>query len=75
VNNVLDLSLKDGKVYPAGLELRDCEFCRERSNAQEEYIKQIRRKFSNLKTTIIPLQPREVKGIGSLDNFSRLLLP
>ncbi len=56
------------------LELRDCEFCRERSKAQEEYVKQIRRKFSNLKTTIIPLQPREVKGIESLDNFSRLLL-
>ena len=70
VNNVLDLSLKDGKVYPAGLELRDCEFCRERSKAQEEYIKQIRRKFSNLKTTIIPLQPREVKGIEALDKFT-----
>ena len=55
------------------LELRDCEFCRERSNAQEEYIKQIRRKFSNLKTTIMPLQPREVKGIGSLDNFKGFL--
>ncbi len=55
------------------LELRDCEFCRERSNAQEEYIKQIRRKFSNLKTTIMPLQPREVKGIESLDNFKGFL--
>jgi len=73
VNNVLDLSLKDGKVYPAGLELRDCEFCRERSKAQEEYVKQIRRKFSNLKTTIIPLQPREVKGIEALDKFTQLL--
>lgn len=55
------------------LELRDCEFCRERSKAQEEYVKQIRRKFSNLKTTIIPLQPREVKGIESLDNFKGFL--
>lgn len=55
------------------LELRDCEFCRERSNAQEEYVKQIRRKFSNLKTTIIPLQPREVKGIEALDKFTNLL--
>ena len=52
------------------LELRDCEFCRERSKAQEEYVKQIRRKFSNLKTTIIPLQPREVKGIEALDKFT-----
>jgi len=70
VNNVLHPSLMDGKVYPPGLELKDCEFCRERSKAQEEYIKQIRRKFSNLKTTIIPLQPREVKGIEALDKFT-----
>jgi len=70
VNNVLSL-----KGRPFGLELRDCEFCRERSKAQEEYIRQIKRKFSSLKTTIMPLQPREVKGIESLDNFSRLLLP
>ena len=55
------------------LELRDCEFCRERSKAQEEYVKQIRRKFSNLKTTIIPLQPREVKGIEALDKFTKRL--
>ena len=68
VNNVLSL-----KGRPFGLELRDCEFCRERSKAQEEYIKQIRRKFSNLKTTIMPLQPREVKGIESLDNFKGFL--
>jgi len=55
------------------LELRDCEFCRERSNAQEEYIKQIRRKFSQLKTTIIPLQSREVKGTRALNNFKEFL--
>ncbi|HAZ09889.1 MAG TPA: ATPase, partial [Candidatus Omnitrophica bacterium] len=55
------------------LELRDCEFCRERSNAQEEYIKQIKRKFSYLKTTIIPLQPREVKGTRALNNFKEFL--
>ena len=68
VNNVLSL-----KGRPFGLELKDCEFCRERSKAQEEYVQQIRRKFSNLKTTIIPLQPREVKGIEALDKFSRRL--
>lgn len=55
------------------LELRDCEFCRERSNAQEEYVKQIKRKFSYLKTTIIPLQPREVKGTRALNNFKEFL--
>jgi len=55
------------------LESRDCQFCRERSKAQEEYIKQIRRKFSALLATIIPLQPREVRGIEALDKLSERL--
>jgi len=55
------------------LESRDCQFCRERSDAQEVYIKQIRRKFSALRATIIPLQSREVKGLEALDKFSRSL--
>ena len=55
------------------LESRDCQFCRERSKAQEEYIKQIRRKFSSLKTMVIPLQAQEVKGIESLEKMSRRL--
>jgi arsenite-transporting ATPase len=70
VNNVLDLSLGDRKVYPAGLDSRDCGFCRERSKGQAEYIKQIRRKFGGLKTTILPLQAIEVKGIEALDKFA-----
>ena len=52
------------------LESRDCQFCRERSKGQAEYIKQIRRKFSGLKATITPLQPHEVKGIEALNKFS-----
>lgn len=55
------------------LESRQCDFCRERSSAQEEYIKQIRKKFSGLKSTLVPLQPREVKGIEALTNVERLL--
>jgi len=55
------------------LESRDCKFCRERRKEQEKYINQIRGKFSNLKTTITPLQPREVKGIDALNNFKELL--
>ena len=51
------------------LESRDCQFCRERSKAQEEYIGKIRKKFSGLKTTILPLQAIEVKGIEALDKF------
>jgi len=55
------------------LESKDCQFCRERSNAQEDYLQQVRKKFSNLQLTILPLQPREVKGIEALDKFAERL--
>jgi len=74
INNLNKYSIKIKQLVVNNvLELRDCEFCRERSKAQEEYIRQIKRKFSNLKTTILPLQPREVKGMESLDNFKGFL--
>jgi len=52
------------------IESRDCGFCRERRKEQEKHIKQIRKRFSELKTTVIPLQPREVKGIDALNDFT-----
>ena len=55
------------------IESQDCGFCRERRKAQEKYINQIRKRFSNLKTTIVPLQAREVKDIDTLNNFGKLL--
>jgi arsenite-transporting ATPase len=55
------------------LESGECNFCRERKKEQEKYINQIRKKFSALLTTIVPLQAREVKGIESLGNFNELL--
>lgn len=55
------------------LESGDCDFCRERKKEQEKYINEIGGKFSNLKTTIIPLRPREIKGIGALENFKEFL--
>lgn len=74
INNLNKFGLKVKQLVVNNvLELRDCEFCRERSNAQEEYVKQIKRKFSQLKTTIIPLQPREVKGTRALNNFKEFL--
>ncbi len=76
VNNLNGYGIKVKQLVVNNvLESKDCEFCRERNNAQEEYIKQIRRKFSNLKTTIIPLQPREVKGIEALDKLTGSLFP
>lgn len=52
---------------------RSCEFCREKRKAQEKYISQLRKKFGNLKTTIMPLEPQEVKGIDALNNFKEFL--
>ena len=70
--NIFGLKVKQLVVNNV-LELRSCEFCRQRSKSQEEYIKQIRKKFSNLRATIVPLQPNEVKGIDALSNFKEFL--
>lgn len=53
--------------------VRDCEFCRERSNAQQVYIKQIQKMFSDFKITTVALQPHEVKGLVALNNFQESL--
>jgi arsenite-transporting ATPase len=50
-----------------------CHFCQARREGQDKYIREIRDKFSDLKTTIAPLQPQEVKGIESLRNFEEVL--
>ncbi len=70
INNVLS---PPQKFWHRGTESRGCRFCNERRKGQEKHLNQIRKKFSNLKTTIIPLQPREVKGIDALMNFKELL--
>ena len=55
------------------LESADCRFCRERKKEQEKYISRIKTKFADLKTTTVPLQSREVKGIEALECFKDLL--
>jgi arsenite-transporting ATPase len=55
------------------LRSRDCRFCKERRKEQLKYIDKIKRRFSGLRTTIVPLQSHEVKGIDSLNNFKGLL--
>jgi arsenite/tail-anchored protein-transporting ATPase len=60
VNNVLDW--------------RDCEFCKKKRTEQEKYLKEINKKFSNLDTTITPLQPNEVRGLDALNTFKELLI-
>jgi len=51
------------------LESRDCEFCRERRKGQEKYLNHVRNRLADLETTVIPLRPREVKGIDALHSF------
>jgi len=46
-----------------------CPFCQARRKGQDKYISEIRDKFSDLKITVIPLQPYEVKGINALKNL------
>ena len=57
------------------LESGDCGFCRERSRAQEDYLKQIKSRFGDLRTVIIPLWPREVRGMAPLNNLNGRLFP
>jgi arsenite-transporting ATPase len=74
VNDLNKYGIKVGQLLVNNvLESRDCQFCRERSKAQEEYIGKIRNKFQTLKITTVPLQPNEVKGIDALNNFKQLL--
>lgn len=55
------------------LKSEGCEFCRERKKEQEKYIGRIKKKFENSNITIAPLFAREVKGLDSLNEFSKFL--
>lgn len=75
INNLNNYGIKVRQLIINNvLESKDCGFCRERRKEQEKYINQIRKKFSNLKPTIAPLQVREVKSIDSLNKFKELLI-
>jgi len=49
-----------------------CPFCMERRKGQEKYIKSLREQFSDLNIVEIPLQQREIKGIGDLRRMTGL---
>lgn len=53
------------------LQSNGCDFCREKIKEHEWYIGQIKRNFGGLRTTVIPLQPREIKGIEALRSFNK----
>ncbi len=50
-----------------------CEFCKEKRNEEEHYINYLREQMGNIRITLAPLRPREVKGIDALNNFKELL--
>jgi len=47
-----------------------CPFCQARREGEDKYIREISGKFSDLKITVAPLQPHEVRGIDALENFN-----
>ena len=51
----------------------DCPFCQARREEQDKYIGQIREKFSDLKITIVLLQPHEIKGVDALKNIGSMV--
>lgn len=55
------------------IESEGCSFCKQRKEAQKEYIKYIMEKFDNLQITEVPLQPREVKGLDEIYHFQNFL--
>lgn len=50
-----------------------CPFCQAKREGQDKYIGEIRDKFRDLKTTIVPLQPLEVKGVDALKNLESIV--
>jgi len=51
----------------------NCEFCKEKRNGQKNYIDYLSNKMGNIRITVVPLHPREVKGIDALNSFKELL--
>ncbi len=50
-----------------------CEFCKEKRKGEEHYINYLREQMGTTRITLVPLRPREIKGIEALNNFKELL--
>ncbi|MDP2168690.1 MAG: ArsA family ATPase [Thermodesulfovibrionales bacterium] len=57
-------------VVPEG----GCGFCRSRRQGQDKYIREIQEQFSDLSTTVVLLQPSEIKGPDALRNIGDVLI-
>ena len=47
-----------------------CDLCKSRRKNQEQYINEIKKKFSNFNISEIILQPEEIRGIKNLKNLA-----
>jgi arsenite-transporting ATPase len=56
------------RVQPA---IKTCEYCRARASAQAPVLRELKRNFVDLRPTLVPLFPCEVRGPGLLRSFSR----
>jgi arsenite-transporting ATPase len=52
----------------------NCQMCNSRKKMQAKYISQIKELFEDFHITILPLMTEEVRGVGNLSEFSKLLL-
>lgn len=50
----------------------ECNFCRQRRDMQDTYIREMTGKFGDMNITMAPLQPREVKGRADLQKLGRI---
>jgi arsenite-transporting ATPase len=50
-----------------------CEFCKEKREGEERHINYLREQMGNIRITLVPRHPREVRGIDALNGFRELL--
>jgi len=50
-----------------------CEYCRARVKSQRPWMKEIAKSFRDLETHIVPLMPKEVRGIDELKKIGKLI--
>ncbi|HYO90312.1 MAG TPA: ArsA family ATPase, partial [Pyrinomonadaceae bacterium] len=50
-----------------------CAYCRSRAASQKRWLREIELKFRSLRSHSVPLLAEEVRGLGSLRRFARLL--
>lgn len=50
-----------------------CDFCLAKRQNQEKYIKLVEKQYPSKKLVLIPLLPQDIRGIDSLNKFSKII--